>query len=309
MRLASREKKLVIDLTHGTNPLVSAMLLSASMIRAVHGNKIIEGVYMAPVMGRPSKDTVVEFIDMTDAVKMVNTIASGINAWRSLDERMLPTQSINNIGNRLGPKYGTAYGELKKLTNKSKELLWALRSGQLPLIPSYLKDLSKLFSNVSETVGKLLSDEDAQREDITWIPIADVVIVSTNSLLGELNKNSNYETMLTAGRKLVKEGMPDRALGALRELVVAVLLAHHYGPGIYKVGGKEWEELERNMKCALTYESKKYLLEPLSWEHIQNYDSARQVRNKLMHGRITKEENIVVEITEVCDIEIKDPQK
>ena len=102
--------RLVVDLTHGTNALVSAVLLAAAMISTACGVEV--EAYMAPVMGRPGGS--VEFLDVSDSISAVNNVAAGIMAWWMLDERLLPTRNVERMGRQLGKKYGPLFGETKK---------------------------------------------------------------------------------------------------------------------------------------------------------------------------------------------------
>ncbi len=319
--LASEGYSIVLDLTHSTNFLVSATLLSAAMVRSVYGPEGVETrLYMAPVMGRLSKDTEVEFIEATAAAETVNTVASGINAWEMLDERLLPLEAVNKIGSRLGPRYGSRYGRVKATVAKSGELLWSLRSGQVPLAPQLLRSLRELQEDAGKSLEEMLSDMEALLADTPWVPVADTVIASTRRLVDRLLRDRNDETMLAALEELTEKGIPDRALGPARELVVALLLARSLAPGHReRVGKGKWAELDQLLReCSIKKNQKRGNREeqqnreeqencdkiPLTDEELAAYEKARALRNKLMHGRLSLEENVVIIVKDDKDIDV-----
>lgn len=303
--LVSGGYSLVIDLTHGTNPLVSAALLAAAMIRSVYGPVGVEAkLYMAPLMGRPDKGTQIEFIEMTPAAETVNTVASGINAWEMLDERLLPIRAVREVGSSLGRIYGRQYGGLKATIEKSAELLWSLRSGQAPVTPPILKSLQNLWREASKSLEEMMKDKQALHLDTPWAPVADAVTFSTKRLIERLLRDRNDDTILAALEELTSKDMPDRALGPARELVVALLLAKRLAPGQReKIGEGKWSELSQLLnKCSQGTLSNECSSLGLSPGELAAYDRARKLRNRLMHGRLSKEENIYMKVTEGRDI-------
>ncbi|MCE4601574.1 MAG: hypothetical protein F7C08_03205 [Desulfurococcales archaeon] len=307
-QLVLEDYNMVIDLTHGTNPLVSGALLASSMIAAVY--EIPIRIYMAPIMGRPSRDTVVEFIDMTEASSMVNTIASGINAWKLMDERLLPIDDIARLGRSLGPRYKKTYGDLKKAVEGSGNLLWTLRSGQIPLVPSSTATLRDTLSRAKNSFDEIVRDESAVREDTAWIPLADAAITLTSRIVHELQATRNIDVMIAALKKLASSGMPDRVLGPARELAVVAVLAANMGEGTYRVGDQAWEGADRLLRecagqrreCNISDEDCRRLgLDP---EMLGDFERIRQIRNRLMHGRISRDDGAVIEVGK-DDIKVK----
>jgi len=308
--LARKGYSLVVDLSHGTNPLVSATLLAASMIASVYGPAGVETrIYMAPVMGRVARGTEVEFIDVTGAAETVNTVASGINAWNMLDERLLPREAVVSTGSRIGRKYGPLYGSARRVVEKSAELLWALRSGQVPLIPDMLRGLAELEEKAAHGLEEMLRDPEALALDTPWAPVADAVAVSTRRLLERLLRERNVDTMIASVEELVDKDMPDRALGPARELVVALLAASQASPGTQlRIGGEEWEKAAKLIEMCARAGSGERPPEcsklPLTEEELAAYDRARKLRNRLMHGRLSKEENALLQVLEGNDIRV-----
>ncbi|MEB3861443.1 MAG: hypothetical protein GSR84_04395 [Desulfurococcales archaeon] len=309
-RLAIEDYSIIVDLTHGTNPLVSGSLLASTMIASVY--EIPIRIYMAPVMGRPSQDTIVEFIDMTEASSLVNTIASGINAWKLIDERLLPIEDIARLGRSLGPRYRGTYGHLKKAIDGSGNLLWTLRSGQVPLVPHEIYTLRKTLARAQPSFEEMIRDEDAIRENAAWIPLADAALTLTSRIIQELHATRNMDVMIAALRKLASSGMPDRALGPARELAVVGVLAASTGEGAYKVGDTAWMQADKILReCAgkrhdssVSDEDCRELgLDP---ERLGGFERIRQLRNRLMHGRLSKDDEAQVVVSEGdVDVEIK----
>jgi len=315
-RLARNGLDLVVDLTHGTNLLVSAALLSAAMIKAVYksGEAAVKA-YMAPVLGRPGTDTRVEFIDVTPAVETVNTVAAGINAWMMLDERLLPMEAVRDIGRSLGPRYGRGYSSVKSLVEKTSELLWALRSGQVPVAPKLLRGLKRMHGEAEKRLEEMLSDRDALTLPAPWVPVADAAAVTAENLVRRLLKAYNVDTMIESAESLAEKGMPDKALGPARELVVALLLARQAEPqSKIRVGGDEWQKLETLLhNCARRASDSRGGQPrsragrsglPLTDKELKSYERARSLRNRLMHGRLSREENVELIVTDEGDLEV-----
>ncbi len=78
-----------------------------------------------------------EFIDVMDA-----------NAWKKLDERLLLVEDVRRLGKVLESRHCEIYGSVNKLLGKSSNLLWVMRSGQLPLVPNKLQDLERIYRQV-----------------------------------------------------------------------------------------------------------------------------------------------------------------
>jgi len=203
----------------------------------------------------------------------------------------------------LGPKHGKSYGEVKRVVSESEELLWLLRSGQIPLIPTRLKRLKEVYSRAEKSINTLISDREAVSYDAPWMPIVDAVMVSTEKLVKNMMRETRYETMVAAVKTLVDEGMPDRALGPSRELVVALLLARKFGPGDYPIAGPEWSQVEELLRlCSVTEQYCGGL--GVDRRDVGDYERARQYRNMLMHGRLSREEKAVIKVYSNGDIEV-----
>lgn len=282
--------ELHIDLTHGTNVLVSAALLAAALVESIHG--VAVRAYMAPIMGPPGEET--RFIEVTAAVAAVNQVAAGVKAWSMLDERLLPIEAFTATGRVLGQRYGRLYGGVKSVLEAGRELLWTLRSGQPATAPPLLERLSQRLAEARQGLEAIRGDEEALRLDAPWLPIAEAVVHSSQQLVDTLSGETTRETIERAMRLLVEKGMPDRALGTAREWLIALLLARLMGSGSYPVGGLWWASVEEALQGLAR--SKEDL--GAADEVVKAFDRARKLRNRLMHGRLSREENVLVRVEE-----------
>ena len=121
--------------------------------------------------------------------------------------------------------------------------------------------------------------------DPPWIPVAHAIISLTGAFLEKLHSRTNEEFMRKAILLLYESEYYDKILGVAREWVVALTLKNKAGKGLVGVGSEEWEEAQK-------------VLSGESW-----FEKARQLRNKLQHGRISREENAAVKLGQ-GDIEI-----
>ena len=284
-----------IDVTHGTNLLVSATLLAASLIPIVYGVDV--KIYAAPVMTRPERGTVVSVLELSDAVNAVKEVIAGAQAWSKLDERLMNVEYYRSVGAKLGYRYRDLYSGIESVLRSGKELLWGLRSGQIPVVRSYVEDLRSRLRDAEKRLRDILMKElpiddqphqDTWREhcgEPPWATIASTCIVLINRLLSELKEDTNLGFMMKALDKLLDVGYPDKVIGVGRELMT-IVNALKKGLTELRVGDDVWRRLEEEMR-----------------ERNPVFDRARAFRNKLMHGRISKEENVVVKIRD-RDVEL-----
>jgi len=297
-RYAARGSTVCLDITHGSNVLVSAALLAASLLPIIHGVEL--RVYAAPVLGRPGDDPV-EFQDLTGSAMLVREIAAGAAAWSMLDERLLPLGLFRETGRSLGPRYGRAYGEASTVLRMAETLLWGIRSGQAPVLWSIAQSLADKLPEAQQSLERLVEkeypvDENPHAEEWRehaetppWIPLADAVVTLTARLLkrlglspGTRRKPRNRELVERILEEMLDKGYPDRALSVAREWLIAVLLASsHAHDAAIPVGGEEWQRIEQELREENS-------------ELSSLFEAARQLRNRLMHGRISREEQACI---------------
>ncbi|HID40680.1 MAG TPA: hypothetical protein EYP33_00800, partial [Pyrodictium sp.] len=307
-RYAARGSTVCLDLTHGSNVLVSAALLAASLLPIVHGARL--RVYAAPVLGRPGDDPV-EFLDMTGSAALVREIAAGAAAWSMLDERLLPLDLFHKAGRQLGPGHREVYGKTATVLRMAEALLWGIRSGQAPILRGTARRLAERLPEARDSLDSLIEkeypvDENPHTEKWVehsamppWVPLADTVITLTAELLRRLGLDpethqepSNRELVERILQEMLDKGYPDRALSVAREWLVATLLANSYTRDTpVPVGGEEWQRIEQELRRRGN-------------QLAQAFEKARQLRNRLMHGRISKEEQACI-VVDGDDIHVK----
>jgi len=285
-----------IDVTHGTNLLVSATLLAASLIPIVYDVDV--KVYAAPVMARPEGDVEVSVLELSDAVSAVKEVIAGALAWSKVDERLMNIGYYESMGSRLGRKYRDVYGDVRSVLASGVKLLWSLRSGQIPAAIDYVKMLRGKIETVKRELKKILSEElplnDQPHQDVwkehcgepPWATVASACTVLMDKLLRELSGNSNLELMVKALNKLLSVGYPDKVVCVGRELITLVY-AWKKGLQELKVGEDAWRSLEGELARER--------------ELASVFERVRSLRNKLMHGRLSREENVTVKRVERQD--------
>lgn len=303
-RYASSFKKICVDITHGTNVLVSAVLLVSTILPTIYDVDI--KLYSAPVMGRLSRESVVKYLVLDDAVKAVREVAAGAQAWSMVDERMLRTDYYTRLGSKLGPRYRSVYSSVETVLRESQVLLWGLRSGQIPVLMPFMKKLYRDLRTAQENLQKVLSQEipldnephqEKWREhahEPPWPPIASIILVLTNKLLEQLYSDKNKEFIDKALQLLLEKGYPDKVLGVGREWLVALYLLYKGRYKAVKVGSQEWSCAEEALR------SKESGVKEV-------FEKTRIYRNMLMHGRLSREENLVLKFEE-NDIVVQTPQ-
>ncbi len=275
--------EMYIDLTHGTNVMVSATLLASTLLPIVFGTKV--RIFVAPVMGRPGEANEVKFLTIDEATNVVREVVAGAQAWSMLDERMLPITYFEELGKKLGPKYKSIYGHLKSILRKSSELLWGLRSGQASVLYDQVKSLDntvveaeRAFENIVSREYPLSNEAHQSKwvehgSEPPWPPIVSTALILTKGLVSELRSDRYVDFVLKCIEMLSKRGYPDRALSMAREWMVALTLWSKGFRGELRVGDEAWENAERE----------------LTRKH-DVFERVRQYRNRLMHGRLSREE-------------------
>jgi len=299
-KYAKDSGRLYIDVTHGTNVLVSATLLAAALLPIAFDAKV--EIYAAPVMGDPGEGAKVEFLRLDEATRAVGEVAAGGQAWKWLDERLLPIKYYEEMGEEMGKKYEKVYGRVKGLLKASAQLLWALRSGQLVVARNLVETLGKNLKEAEQNFEELVSQElpldgkphEKWKEhagEPPWLPVASIALTLTKKIVSELHSNTNIDFVLKGLSLLVEKEYADRALSIAREWAVALSLWRGGKRGEVKVGGNEWEKADEDIR-----------------NRDSIFDTVRQYRNKLMHGRLTKEDNVVLELSDE-DIKFQSPPK
>jgi len=288
-----------VDVTHGTNLLVSATLLAASLIPIVYDVDV--KVYAAPIMVRPGEAAEVSVLELSDAVDAVKEVIAGALAWSKVDERLMNVGYYESMGSRLGRKYRDVYGDIRSVLANGVKLLWGLRSGQVPIAIDYVEMLRCRLDGAKSKLRDILSRElpldDQPHQDVwrehcgepPWATVASACTVLIDKLLRELSGHSNLERMVKALDKLLTVGYPDKVVCVGRELITLVYAWKTRKKDLQelKVGGKEWRDSEEKLG-----------------RRNRLFERVRILRNKLMHGRLSREENVVVKRRDNKDVEL-----
>jgi len=296
-KYAKDSGRLYVDVTHGTNVLVSATLLAAALLPIAFDAEV--EIYAAPVMGDPGEGARVEFLRLDEATRAVGEVAAGGQAWRWLDERLLPIRYYREVGERLG-KYREMYSVVNALLKKGAQLLWALRSGQLVAARRLVEELSEELEEAEQNFNRLVSQElpldDKLHEEWSrhvgeppWPPVTSIALMLTKKAVSELRSGTNVEFVLKGLRLLAEKEYTDRALSIAREWAVALSLWRGRKQGEVKVGECEWVRAEEDLMKR----------DPV-------FEKVRQYRNRLMHGRLSKDDNAKVKLSD-SDIEVELP--
>ena len=243
-----------VDLTHGTNVMVTALMLASQIISVVYDVKV--RYWSAPILGRPERDMIVRFLDVTQAYDIASKVHAGAIAWKNIDERILPVEDFAKLGKDLGAKYGSEYGNVKTILTKSRDILWYLRSGQGGILLDEIKKLKKCIEEYSGYFSKLVNREYPRKKlpkkegDIPWIPLVDAVLtLCRKHIVDELypsREGDNYSFIVNVLKLYNEVEYYDKAICLGREWLISLILREKLlGRGIkkIKVGEGEWERL------------------------------------------------------------------
>ncbi|ABO08704.1 TM1812 family CRISPR-associated protein [Pyrobaculum calidifontis] len=296
-KYAKDSGRLYVDVTHGTNVLISATLLAAALLPIAYDAEV--EIYAAPVMVRVEEGARVEFLRLDEATRAVGEVAAGGQAWKWLDERLLPVRYYREVGERLG-KYRDVYSGVNALLKKGAQLLWALRSGQLVAARRLVEELGEELEEAEQKFSRLVSQElpldDKPHEEWgrhagepPWPPVTSIALTLTKRAVSELRSGTNVEFVQKGLRLLAEREYADRALSIAREWAVALSLWRKGTRGEAKVGDSEWAKAEADLVKR----------DPV-------FERVRQYRNRLMHGRLSRDDNARLKLSD-RDIEVELP--
>lgn len=301
--------ELHVDLTHGSNVMVSSLLIAATILR--EALPIDVRFWSAPILGRPQAGQVVEVLDVTDAVRAQTEVISGAVAWRNLDERVLPLEYFRDLGARLGARHKGLYSHVRDFLEEAGELLWGLRSGQALTVIEKLRPLSQKLEDREKEFRGLLEREFPRelggiRRDLCrespWVPVVHAALQKTRDLLSRLDGGDGYEVMQNILRLYSERELYDKALCVGREWLVLLLL-RRLGLQQVRCGEGEWARVDNILTKlgrgeAMTPEDGELLSQlGTTKEYAKVFEKTRSFRNKLMHGRMSKEDAVVMDIS------------
>jgi len=301
-----------IDLTHGSNIMVLALMISSQILAESKGIEV--KLYSAPILSRPQPNTQVDFIDITEASYITRKILSGISAWSKLDERLLPISEVRSVGRKLGPLFRETYSNVTSIAEKSRDILWYIRSGQIPLIHSKINNLDEHLMAAKNSLNKIINQIYINQENVLqiqsdrpWFPISDSIITQTSILLDKIRGEIPLETTIKTLKVCSSEvEYYDKVIGVLRELIILLIARRLYTNKIKTIepGRNLWNELDNILTSIARKELDKvdkWFLEMLSEiglaiDDLKIFDTLKKKRNMLMHGTLTKETRAIVDL-------------
>lgn len=315
----SNRVELHIDLTHGSNIMVMALMLVSQVVAEVKNLQPGEDIFLwcAPILARPQPNIRVKFMNLSAASSITREVVSGACAWRNLDERPLPVRVYESMGKHLGSEFRGVYGSVKGLLRKAQELLWVLRSGQAPLTYKLCQEIKSTIHQAQENLNKMMKEkylsESWQSTDEPWVPVADIVVKLTNSLVSELTSrgDSPIEVTISSLEKMYHAKYYDKVISVAREYIIFLILREldHQRRLREDIAGESWTSVDNQltmlarpntankMKNDLQLQIQNILRRKgISMEEVQIFKRLRQVRNKLMHGGLSKEFNADIEL-------------
>jgi len=314
-----------VDLTHGTNILVNALMLASQIIAETYETKT--RLWAAPVLTRPEEEAIVEYIEITQSSKIAREVLAGTVAWKKLDERILPTQAVSEIGRVLGPLLRDLYGDIKTLTKIQENILWGLRSGQAAVLHPYFENTSHVIENVQEKLSKIIYDyylktlpEDLKLSDTPWLPIADTILRNSTKLLSKTLGKTPLETTINILKLYHDTELYDKIVCIARELIIVLLARKILKNNSIEIAGEKWKLINIALNI-IKLKDKGYISEnnedkkeKINKEKLEKYKTAiskilsndeistlnkiTSLRNKLMHGRYSIEENVIVTLND-----------
>jgi len=303
------EVELHIDLTHGSNVLVTVLMLASQVIAEARGLEADASfrLWCAPILGPPEPGLTVKFLDVSRLSNIVRGLVAGTCAWRRLDERLLPINWYKIVGSRLGPKFKEVYGFVKSLLNLAEDLLWTLRSGQAPfayLLCRQVPNINGIKERLDEMIYESYLRVGGLQEDEPWISIADVIVELTDKLVKDLKAfgDSPIDVTTRALQRLYETQYYDKVIAVAREYAVLLILRRLYCKERERVeiAGDLWSKVDEELKLLA---QKKDPAHPqalsavgLTEDDVKTFESLRQMRNKLMHGGLSKEMNAEVSL-------------
>ncbi|AWR98654.1 TM1812 family CRISPR-associated protein [Metallosphaera hakonensis] len=280
----------IIDLTHGTNVLTTALLTAGSLFNSTF--------YSAPVMGPPERNSKVKVVELTELVEAMRDSLMIASSIEMLDERYFRDYKSNL--EKLNPNNFKDKRELISRIKGSEpgmiiDLLWNIRNGFTVNAIKAMKDVSLRVQELKGDTRKLTS------HFIDWsnnpdLDVKEIVLphfystLKVEDILGRTDDLSVLRHLLDL---YVKAKLYDKALSLARELPVAFCLKFR-GGGTFEKKSQEGNNSQGNAKEVKgnEYEECKNLVTNYYGEE-QN--AIIQYRNILMHGGLSEDLKVSVD--------------
>ena len=304
-----------VDLTHGTNILVQALMLTSSMLRGVYDYVNIR-LWTAPML-KPGN---VHFEEISSVLDICSKIMTAVNAARRwLDDRLVEDslELFRLLGREIGSQFGDIFGGTKKLVEEFRDLCWILRSNQTTLTPKYVFSLHEKSSDIKRKAQTLIREyverelwrKPEKIEDIAWIPMIYSIVRTLDQYLVETFSLDPLEVVIKNLELMHRCKHYVQVLLTARELLVLLLLAY-VGVREIRVKGDLWKELEdillgkgnadekfEKIVSHKEFEDLKSEREFLISKLIPTFNELTMFRNKFAHGFLVRDSVIRLGLT------------
>ncbi len=308
-----------VDLTHGTNIVVQALMLSVSIVKSLFENININ-LWIAPIVP-VSGEKEVYFENISEILDTVNTIISISTATKLLDERPLDNiiTLFRSTRKKLGPMLRETFGLTETVLRKYRNVLWAFRSGQLITLPRYIKNLFDDWSNISKRIEKFIEkylDNELwkvlNKSDKPLLPIIEYVALNLEEVLNKLASDNPLKIVVKSIEEAYAKGHYIQVLLIIRELIILLILLWLSYRSV-KIYDKYWQDIDNILK---DYSDKRLgkderyrklieefpdlaKLDPSLMDKVITYfDKIIEYRNKFAHGFLIRDS-----IVDPCSVE------
>ncbi|AHC52226.1 hypothetical protein SUSAZ_10210 [Sulfolobus acidocaldarius SUSAZ] len=277
-------EKFIVDLTHGTNVLVSTLLAAAA-----HFDD--SDFYAAPIMGLPTntQNIQVEIVELTNLVKALKDSLKIRLSIDKLDERYSVdyTKNLGSLNpNNFNQKHKNLIEKIKSTNiNKVNNLLWYLRNGYVPKALESTDELSNYIENLQKDVKDLTqiylnwnNPDNASFQNVRYILLPNFYsTLKVRELIDSIKGKNDIESMKNILDKYKEVEYYDKALSLARELPVVECLD--------KKGGGTIDDDDKNYKkCQKSVDN--YIKE--------RHNRIMTFRNYLMHSGLSTDLKIKV---------------
>ncbi len=304
-----------VDLTHGTNILVQALMLTSSMLRGIYDYVNIR-LWTAPML----KPENVHFEEISSVLDICSKIMTTVNAARRwLDDRLVEDslELFRLLGREIGPQFRDLFGGTKKLVEDFRDLCWILRSNQTTLTPKYVLSLHEKSTDIKEKAQTLIREYVERElwrklekiEDIAWIPVIYSIVRTLDQYLVEAFSLDPLEVIIKNLELMHRCKYYVQVLLTARELIILLLLIY-VGVREIKVKGDLWKKLEdillgkgsaeekfEKIVSHKEFEDLKSEREFLVDRLIPIFDELKEFRNRFAHGFLVRDSVIRLGLT------------
>ncbi|QIW22864.1 hypothetical protein EWF20_00955 [Sulfolobus sp. S-194] len=258
--------EIIVDLTHGTNVLVSVTMA----VGALFNSKFVA----APVISSPGQK--VTIVDLTEVVKSMKDSLAITYSIEKVDERYFRDYSVTLRDLNPGE-----FKEMKELIGKIKSkdpnkvisLLKNLRNGFAVESVKSMRDLESYIDELEKDVN-ILSKAYSEWYNYTYFEKENRIVLShfysTIKVRDIIYNGNDLEVLEKILDLYIKVGYYDKAISLARELPVAFCL-NSRGGGVYSDDDENYSACDKIVR-----------------EYLMN-NSMLQYRNVLMHGSLSKD--------------------